>query len=213
MFITFEGPEGSGKSTQARMLAERLHAVGCVVLLTREPGGTAIGDQIRTLLLDHGHGEMHATTEALLFAADRAQHVHERIRPHLEQGGVVLCDRFADSTWAYQGYGLGQDLEMLRRLTAIATGGLSPDLTLLLDLPVDVGLQRKRQAQHAAEWNRLDARELAFHRRVRNGYHALAAADPQRWLVFDAQQPVTTLADQIWTQVALRRPIHGKDTP
>jgi dTMP kinase len=213
MFITFEGPEGSGKSTQARLLADRLRAAGHDVLLTREPGGTALGDQIRTLLLDHVHGEMHAVTEALLFAADRAQHVHERMRPHLEQGGVVLCDRFADSTFAYQGYGLGQDLHMLRALTTIATGGLHPDLTLLLDLSVDVGLQRKRQAQHAEEWNRLDARELAFHRRVRHGYDALVAAEPQRWRVFDAQQPVNTLGEQIWLQVARRLSTHGKDTP
>ncbi len=213
MFITLEGPEGSGKSTQARMLTERLRAAGCDVLLTREPGGTALGDQIRALLLDHGHGDMHAATEALLFAADRAQHVHERMRPHLEEGGVVLCDRFADSTFAYQGYGLGQDLEILRTLTAIATGGLQPDLTLLLDLPVDVGLRRKRQAQHDEEWNRLDARELAFHQRVRDGYHALAAAEPRRWLVFDAQQPVAIVVEQIWAQVAPRLSIHIQDTP
>jgi dTMP kinase len=213
MFITLEGPEGSGKSTQARMLTERLRAAGCDVLLTREPGGTALGDQIRALLLDHGHGDMHAATEALLFAADRAQHVHERMHPHLVQGGVVLCDRFADSTFAYQGYGLGQDLEMLRTLTMIATGGLQPDLTLLLDLPVDAGLQRKRQAQQHEEWNRLDARECAFHQRVRDGYHALVAAEPRRWLVFDAQQPVAILAEQIWAQVAPQLSIKGKDTP
>ena len=213
MFITLEGPEGSGKSTQARMLTERLRTAGCDVLLTREPGGTALGDQIRALLLDHGHGDMHAATEALLFAADRAQHVHERMHPHLTQGGVVVCDRFADSTFAYQGYGLGQDLEMLRTLTMIATGGLQPDLTLLLDLPVDVGLRRKRQAQHDEEWNRLDARELAFHQRVRDGYHALAAAEPRRWRVFDAQQPVAILAQQIWAQVAPRLSIHIQDTP
>ena len=204
MFITFEGPEGSGKSTQARLLAERLQALGCDVLLTREPGGTPLGDQIRSLLLGHEHGEMHATTEALLFAAARAQHVHERIRPQLARGGVVLCDRFADSTLAYQGYGLQQNLRMLRTLTAIATGGTQPDLTLLLDLPVDAGLQRKRQEAQAGEWNRLDARELAFHGRVRDGYQALAASEPRRWLKFDADQPVAALAEQIWLVIAPR---------
>jgi dTMP kinase len=204
MFITFEGPEGSGKSTQARLLADRLRAAGDDVLLTREPGGTPLGDQIRALLLDHEHGEMHATTEALLFAAARAQHVHERIRPQLARGGIVLCDRFADSTLAYQGYGLDQDLEMLRTLTALATGGTQPDLTLLLDLPVDVGLQRKRHEAQANEWNRLDARELAFHQRVRGGYHVLAAAEPRRWTTFDADQPVAALAGQIWLAIAPR---------
>jgi dTMP kinase len=204
MFITFEGPEGSGKSTQARLLAERMRAAGCSVLLTREPGGTPLGDQIRVLLLSHEYGEMHATTEALLFAAARAQHVRARIQPQLARGGVVLCDRFADSTLAYQGYGLGQDLQMLHALTAIATGGTQPELTLLLDLPVDVGLQRKRQEAQASEWNRLDARALAFHRRVRSGYHTLAAAEPRRWIKLDADQSVAALADQIWVAIAPR---------
>ncbi len=204
MFITFEGPEGSGKSTQARLLAERLRASGHDVLLTREPGGTPLGDQIRALLLGHAHGEMHATTEALLFAAARAQHVRECIRPQLARGGVVLCDRFADSTLAYQGYGLGQDLPMLHTLAAIATDGTQPDLTLLLDLPVDAGLWRKRQETQAGEWNRLDARELVFHRRVRDGYHALAAAEPRRWITFDAEQPVAALANHIWLAIAPR---------
>lgn len=211
MFITLEGPEGSGKSTQARMLAEHLRADGCAVLLTREPGGTDIGDQIRTLLLDHPHGDMQAITEALLFAAARAQHVHERIQPHLAQGGVVVCDRFADSTFAYQGYGLGQDLPMLRTLTAIATGGLLPEVTLLLDLPVEAGLERKRHGGQHAEWNRLDARELAFHQRVRDGYHALVATEPQRWHMFDAAQPAATLAEQIWASVAPRLSLPKED--
>ncbi len=204
MFITFEGPEGSGKSTQARLLAERLRASGHDVLLTREPGGTPLGDQIRALLLGHEHGEMHATTEALLFAAARAQHVRECIRPQLARGGVVLCDRFAASTLAYQGYGLGQDLPMLHTLAAIATDGTQPDLTLLLDLPVDAGLRRKRQETQAGEWNRLDARELVFHQRVRDGYHSLAAAEPRRWITFDAEQPVVALANHIWLAIAPR---------
>lgn len=206
MFITFEGPEGSGKSTQAKLLAERLRAYGQAVLLTREPGGTPISDRIRALLLDHHHGEMRPVTEALLFAASRAQHVAERVRPYLAAGGIVLCDRFTDSTFAYQGYGLEQDLDMLRALTDIATGGLYPDLTVYLDLPVEAGLARKRSKpdQLAIEWNRLDARELAFHQRVREGYHALIAMDPERWAIFDAQQPVNVLAERIWQHVAMR---------
>ncbi len=204
MFITFEGPEGSGKSTQARILAERLRGCALDVLLTREPGGTTISDQIRSMLLDHRHGEMEPVTEALLFAASRAQHVAECIRPHLDRGDIVLCDRFADSTFAYQGYGLGQNVQMLRVLTEIATGGLLPNITVYLDLPVEVGLARKRMGldELAGEWNRLDARELAFHQRVRDGYYALIAEEPERWYVFDAQQPINILAEQIWQRVA-----------
>jgi dTMP kinase len=204
MFITFEGPEGSGKSTQAHLLAERLCNHAQTVVLTREPGGTTIGDLIRSLVLDHHHSEMHPLTEALLFAAARAQHVAQRIRPQLDAGGIVLCDRFADSTLAYQGYGLGQDLDTLCMLTEIATSGLRPDLTMYLDLPVNLGLARKRSGLHELEWNRLDARELAFHQRVRDGYHALMAAEPQRWVAFDAQQSIDTLAEQIWQCVAVR---------
>src|SRR5687767_6099185 len=200
LFITFEGPEGSGKSTQARRLYERMEAAGFKVILAREPGGTQISDMIRRILLDLRNTEMHATTEALLFAASRAQLVAERIRPYLEFGGIVVCDRFADSTYAYQGYGLGRDLRELRTITRIATGGLEPDLTVYLDLPAREGLDRKRSASGRsamtsplspppggersppAEWNRLDARELAFHERVYQGYQTLIAAEPERWL-------------------------------
>jgi dTMP kinase len=152
---------------------------------------------------------MDASTEVLLFAAARAQHVAELIRPYLAAGGIVVCDRFADSTYAYQGYGLGRDLAELQTITRIATGGLQPDLTIFLDLPVADGLERKRKSStlaqpHASarasdvEWNRLDARELAFHERVRNGYHTLMAAEPQRWLHFDGRQDRDTLTASIW---------------
>lgn len=148
---------------------------------------------------------MDATTEVLLFAAARAQHVTELIRPYLASGGIVVCDRFADSTYAYQGYGLGRALAELQTITRIATGGLQPDLTIFLDLPVTDGLERKRKLskvaqQHASgvEWNRLDAREIAFHERVRNGYHSLMAAEPQRWLHFDGRQDRDTLTTSIW---------------
>ena len=224
LFVTFEGPEGSGKSTQARMLYERLHARGYPVILVREPGGTRIGDLIRRIVLDLQHTEMAPTTEMLLFSAARAQLVSQVIRPYLEQGGIVLCDRYADSTYAYQGYGLGHDLEELRMITHAATGGLIPDVTVYLDISADEGLERKRRKRQAdlskpragdelgipqrppvqapardgtVEWNRLDARELEYHQRVADGYRDLIAQEPERWHSFDARQTIDALADQI----------------
>jgi dTMP kinase len=187
MFITLEGPEGGGKTTQMLFLANSLRELGYDVLATREPGGTLIGDQIRQVLSDFTNIAMQPRTELLLFQASRAQLVEQVIRPHLQQGGIVLCDRYGDSTLAYQGYGHQLfELEEVRRLVTFATGGLSPDLTMLLDIDVEDGLQRKIRA---AEWNRLDAYQVDFHQRVRQGYHALAAAEPQRWVVIDAGQP------------------------
>jgi dTMP kinase len=207
LFITFEGPEGSGKSTQARLLYESLHARRFPVILTREPGGTRIGDLIRRIVLDLQHTEMASTTETLLFSAARAQLVSEVIRPYLEQGGIVLCDRYADSTYAYQGYGLGRDLAELRVITAAATGGLRPDITFYLDISAEAGLERKRRKHPGArlmgqrgvaqEWNRLDARELEYHQRVEAGYRELIAQDPERWRVLDARQSIEALAEQI----------------
>ena len=188
MFITFEGPEGSGKTTQIRILADWLAQAGCDVLMTREPGGTSIGDSIRGLLLDPALTEMRAETEILLFSAARAQIVAEKIQPHLQRGGVVLCDRFADSTLAYQGYGRQLNLDTLRMITEFATGGLVPDLTICLDLPVSEGLRRK-QGCDQVEWNRMERERREFHERVRQGYLALAAAEPRRWLVVNAMQP------------------------
>jgi dTMP kinase len=190
LFITFEGPEGSGKTTQMELLRDYLDGKGYPVLATREPGGTSIGDQIRAILLDPQNTEMLPASEALLFSAARAQIVHQVIRPHLQQGGIVLCDRYADSTLAYQGYGHGLDLDMLHTITALATEGLKPDLTVYLDIDVEEGLQRKRAAHEAerAEWNRLDQQEMDFHRRVRDGYLRMAAEEPDRWLVIDATQ-------------------------
>ena len=188
MFITLEGPEGSGKSSQIPPLAEYLRREGFAVFTTREPGGTAIGDQVREVLMSMRNTSMNARTETLLFCAARAQLVDEVLRPRLAQGEIVLCDRFADSTLAYQGYGHGNDLGVLRELLNFATGGLWPDLTLLLDLPqVETGLERKRSA--GGEWNRLDAYQVEFHRRVRAGYLKMAQAEPQRWRVIDATQP------------------------
>jgi dTMP kinase len=187
MFITLEGPDGGGKTTQAASLVEYLRASGCNVLATREPGGTPIGDQVRGVLNDLGNTAMRPRTEILLFQASRAQLVEEVIRPHLERGGIVVSDRYADSTLAYQGYGHRLvPLDELRAIVRFATGGLAPDLTLLLDLDVGEGLQRRASD---GGWNRLDAYDLEFHRRVRQGYLELARAEPARWVTIDAAQP------------------------
>jgi len=186
MFITFEGPEGSGKSSQIVALTEYLCHAGYNVLTTREPGGTSISEQIRAVLMDLENTDMQPRTEILLFQASRAQLVEQVIRPHLAKKGIVLCDRFADSTLAYQGYGYQLNLDQLRTLIEFATGGLKPDLTLLLDLDVELGLRRRAKG---GGWNRLDALQMAFYQRVRAGYHDLAQADPGRWVVIDAEQP------------------------
>ena len=186
MFITLEGPEGSGKSSQLPDLAEFLSGQGWDVLTTREPGGTPIGDQIRQILMRLDNQELHPRTEILLFLASRAQLVEQVIKPALREGKLVLCDRFGDSTLAYQGYGHGLNLDTLRIMLDFATDKLKPDLTLLLDVDVETGLQRKRKED---EWNRLDAYALAFHQRVREGYHELCRQEPERWRVIDAMQP------------------------
>jgi dTMP kinase len=191
MFITFEGSEGSGKTIQLAQLAQYLRQLGYDILTVREPGGTPIGDQVRNVLLSNKNGEMHARTEILLFQASRAQLVEQVIRPHLDGGGIVLCDRYADSTLAYQGYGRGADLDELRSLIHFATGGLVPDLTLLLDVDVVVGLKR-RSAD--GDINRLDALTVDFYQRVRRGFLALAVAETARWVVIDANQSHTQVA-------------------
>lgn len=189
MFITFEGLDGSGKTTQARLAADLLRAHGYPVLLTREPGGTPIGDQIRTVLHSMDNKAMNPCTELLLYNASRAQLVTEVLRPHLETGGIVLCDRFYDSTLAYQGYGHGLDLQALATIVAFATGGLRPDLTIYMDITPEDGLRRRKQASlFGDEWTRMDDMELAFHRRVYEGYYALMDAEPQRWARIDARQ-------------------------
>ncbi|MCB0046625.1 MAG: dTMP kinase [Caldilineaceae bacterium] len=185
LFITFEGPEGSGKTTQIRLLADALRSQGYDVLTTREPGGTVIGDAIRSVLLSIEHHTMSPRAETLLFNAARAQIVDEVIRPALDAGRIVLCDRYADSTLAYQGYGREQDLDELRALGRYATAALTPDVTIYLDIDPHAGLARKR-AGDAAEWNRMEEETLAYHQAVRAGYHALAAQEPERWLLLDA---------------------------
>lgn len=201
LFITFEGPEGSGKTTQIRFVAEWLSDQGLDVLTTREPGGTRIGEAIREVLLSPAHTEMCAEAEILLFSAARAQIVRETLQPHLARGGVVLCDRFADSTLAYQGYGRLLDLETLRQITLFATGGLVPALTICLDLPVAEGLRRK-QGGDQVEWNRMERERLDFQERVRRGFLALAAAEPQRWLVLDALREMEVIQTEIRQRVA-----------
>jgi dTMP kinase len=184
MFITLEGPEGSGKTSQIPPLVEYLREKGYTVFPTREPGGTSIGEQIRSVIHDLKNVEMHPHTETLLYQAARAQIVEEVIRPRLKAGEIVLSDRYFDSTIAYQGYGHQQDLEQVRALVKYATGGLVPDLTILLDIDVEAGLKRK--TQNGAEWNRLDAYTLEFHHRVRKGYLEMVKAEPNRWVVVDA---------------------------
>ena len=195
LFISLEGPEGGGKTTQARLLATELRGMGYMVLLTREPGGTAIGDRIRAVLLDQESAEMDPRAEILLYSASRAQHVCERIRPALASGQIVISDRYADSTLAYQGYGRGLDLDTLRAITLFATDGLQPDLTLCLDIAPVKGLERRRQGR--GEWNRLDAETLAFHQRTRQGYLELAQCEPERWVVIDAGRPAEAVHAEI----------------
>ena len=177
------------------------------MLLTREPGGTPIGEQIRGLLHDLDNTAMQPATELLLYNASRAQLVAEELRPQLERGGIALCDRFADSTLAYQGYGHGQDLERLRHVIAAATGGLQPDLTIFLDIAPREALERRRMASlFGDEWNRLDDYEIAFHERVYAGYRELVAAEAQRWLCVDARRPILDLQRELRAALAERLP-------
>lgn len=200
-FISLEGPDGCGKSTQAKRLAEWLKVAGHRVLLTREPGGTAIGDQIRRVLMSLDNRRMAPRTEFLLFTSSRAQLVHEVIRPQLEAGGLVVSDRFYDSSFAYQGHGHGLELETLQAITSFATDGLTPDLTLLLDIPVNVSLARRK---NGGNWNRLDDYDLDFHERVRQGYLSLARDEPDRWTVIDADQPADSVEMDIRKVVEAR---------
>ncbi len=209
LFITLEGPDGGGKTSQARCLAEYLRAENIEVLLTREPGGSPIGDQIRNVIMELENTDMDARTEFLLFSASRAQHVAEVIRPSLENGLTVISDRFFDSSLAYQGYGQRLPLDTLKAITNFATGGLIPDLTLLLDLPVEEGLHR-READ--GNWNRMDAYDFDFHRRVRRGYLKLAAETPERWVILSAEQSFDALQDEIRHAVMARLKPETKDT-
>jgi dTMP kinase len=193
VFITFEGGEGSGKSTQIRRLADRLRAGGAAVTCVREPGGTVIGDRVRDLLLDPAHSGLDARAELLLYEASRAQLVAEVIEPRLEAGDVVLCDRFYDSTTAYQGYARALDLERVGALNEWATGGLAPDVTVLLDVDPVLGLQRAT----GEGADRLESEAQAFHERVREGFLALAAAEPERFVVIDGAAAPDDVAEAV----------------
>lgn len=203
MFITFEGPDGGGKSTQMGLLADYLTGQGYSLFRTREPGGTSISEQIRNVLHDNKNQEMDPHAEILLYSASRAQLVAEKIRPALEQGQIILCDRFFDSTYAYQGYGHGLDLEMLQRITEFATGGLKPNLTIYLDVDPDEGLRRRQKDQNG-EWNRLDDMALSFHQRVHEGYLKLIDIQPERWVRIDATQPIEDVHGMIKAAVMER---------
>lgn len=198
-----EGPDGAGKSAQATRLAEHLRLSGHAVSLTREPGGTRLGEQVRAIVLDPSDVARGPVADALLFSAARAQLLAEVIRPALERGDTVVCDRYATSTMAYQGYGSGLDIDALRSLQAWATGGLEPDLVVLLDIPVEVGLAR-RQAGRSDEMTRFEdgaRHDLAFHERVRAGYREMATADPGRWIVVDGSGPVDEIAEEVARRV------------
>lgn len=202
MFITFEGPDGSGKTTQVKRIGRKLIEKGFDIVYTREPGGTEISNQVREILMNMKNKQMCPRTEILLFCAARAQLVEEVIRPALQSGKIVISDRYADSTLAYQGYGHGFEQETLKHILNFATGNLWPDLTFLLDIPAEKGLRRRISNQE--EWNRMDDYQLAFHERVRKGYHQLAAADPQRWEIIDADQPEEAVENEIMQRLARR---------
>jgi dTMP kinase len=195
MFITLEGPDGSGKSTQIQPLAEFLRQQGYTVFTTREPGGTTIGDQVRNTLMRLDNQKMHPRTETLLFCAARAQLVEEEIRPRLIRGEIVISDRYADSTLAYQGYGHGNDLANLRQLLNFATGGLWPDLTVLFDIDALTGLNRRKTS--GGEWNRLDDYQIAFHKRVREGYLEMARQEHERWVKINAEMDIESLQNEL----------------
>jgi dTMP kinase len=197
-FISFEGTDGAGKTTQLRLLTARLEAAGQRVLCTREPGGTPLGEQLRALILPQADTTNDPVAELLLLNAARAQLVAQVIRPALADGVIVLADRYADATLAYQGYGRGGDLAELRTIIAIATRGLQPDRTFLLDLPIDTSLHRL--TTRGAD-NFFDRMGPEFRQRVREGFLELARAEPQRWVVVDGTQPVEQVAERIWESV------------
>lgn len=201
-FVVFEGPEGGGKTLQAGWLAATLRGAGHEIVETREPGGTEVGNQIRTVLLGPGDYTILPETEALLLAAARAQHVREVIRPALDRGAWVVCDRFADSTFAYQGGGGGLEIGSLRDIQAFATGGLEPDIRILLDVPVNIGLGRRYADPTTV--NRIDGAGIAYHQRVRDAYLSMAAAAPDGWIVVDAQGSPERVRSTIWRQLERR---------
>lgn len=191
-FITLEGPEGAGKTTQLKLLSKQLDQMGVKHIVTRDPGGTSLGKQIRRILLNPDNPVM-PMTELLLYQADRAQHVDELIIPALKNGTLVLCDRYVDSTRAYQGYGRGIDLDLINDLSRMATGGLTPELTILFDIESSDGLGRLHPGGH----DRLEREAIEFHHKVRDGYHKLAKQEPDRWVIIDASKPLTVVQEDL----------------
>lgn len=204
LFVTFEGPEGAGKTTQARRLLQRFRHIGREAILTREPGGTQLGDAVRELVLPERGFSINARAETLLYCVARAQLVDEIIRPALEQGLIVISDRYADSTLAYQAFGRGLDQAQVYRVLEFATGGLRPDVTFLLDLSAAEGLARKQslfRAGFSDEWNRYEQESIAFHERIREGYRRLVEAGPKRWRVLDASGSADEVEQDVWAAV------------
>jgi dTMP kinase len=202
-FITFEGGEGCGKSTQSRLLLKKFEQQNIPAVLTHEPGGTALGNELRKALKRKGGSFISPQAELFLVAASRAQLVAEVIRPALEEGRVVICDRFTYSTLVYQGYGRGLELSFVEMVNNIATGNLKSDLTILLDISPEQGLARKRSLR-----DRFELEDLSFHRRVREGYLKMVAAESERWLVIDAALPKGKIAEIIWDRVSRLLPSH-----
>lgn len=206
-FITFEGIEGCGKTTQLMLLARRLEYGGHAVTVTREPGGCPIADQIRNILLDAGNHAITPLAELLLYAAARAQHVAEVVTPVIEAGGIILCDRFTDATIAYQGYGRKLDLKVIHQLNRLATGGIRPDLTLLLDCPAETGLRRaisRINSAPGAREDRFELESIQFHQRVRDGYLRLAQQEPERFVIIDAAAGISETEEAVAAAVLER---------
>lgn len=191
-FVTLEGPEGAGKTTQLKLLSKQLEKLGVPFIITRDPGGTAFGRQVRRILLNP-ETKICALAELLLYEADRAQHIDEIIVPALDEGTLVLCDRYIDSTLAYQGYARGIDFHLIEQLNAIATGGLAPQLTILFDISSEAGLARLHPSGH----DRLEREEIAFHHKVRQGYLELAARQPERWRIVDATRAMSAVQEDL----------------
>jgi len=212
-FITFEGTDGSGKTTQIRRLAEHLESLGYSVLLTREPGGCPIADMIRSILLDANNRGISDLTEIFMYSAARAQHVSDAILPALKENKIVLCDRFSDATIAYQGAGRGIDQEIVKNLNSIACRGIKPDLTVLLDCDVSLGLKRARQRSESRQGpreERFELEDIEFHKNVRETYLELARNDPDRFLVIDGDRDMDEITETIISQVLCHR-LNNKD--
>jgi dTMP kinase len=200
IFITFEGPDGAGKTTQLKRLAKELQGMGYEIVVTREPGGTAISDQIRSIILSPDNQEMVDQAEVLLYAASRAQHVHERILPALKDRKIVLCDRFIDASVAYQAYGLGVDIQMVEAISSFASSGLQASRTYLLDVPVEVSqerLQQRANGSQQAPLDRIEQKGFEYHRRVREGFHRIAEEQPKRVAVINAHRSEDEIAQDI----------------